>query len=132
MTMTDPISDLLTRIRNALMAGHKSLTIKHSKIKEAILKILEQEGYITSWSRESASPQDILDIVLKYNQDGQAAIHGLSRRSKPGRRVYVGAGEVPHVRAGLGVAIVSTSRGVLADHHARKENIGGELLCTVW
>lgn len=132
MSMTDPIADLLTRIRNAQTAKHDTLRVPASRIKEAIVKILMQEGYVGGYVRVPESPQDILDIQLKYGRDGQAAIEGIERESKPGRRVYVRAQEIPRVRYGLGVAIVSTSAGLMADHIARKKNMGGELLCTVW
>lgn len=132
MAMTDPVADLLTRIRNAQTAGHESVSAPASRIKEAILKVLQSEGYIASFERREIQPQDELDIQLKYGTDGDAAILGIQRESTPGRRVYVGAGTLPSVRHGLGVAIISTSRGVMAAHLARQEGVGGELLCTVW
>jgi small subunit ribosomal protein S8 len=132
MTMTDPIADLLTRIRNGQKAGHHSVTIPASRVKEAIVRILSEEGYITGYKRVEKQPQDALDVALKYGQDGHGAITGIVRQSKPGRRVYVGTEEIPKVRYGLGVAIVSTSRGILADHTARTKHVGGELLLTVW
>ncbi|MGM0574952.1 MAG: 30S ribosomal protein S8 [Myxococcota bacterium] len=132
MSMTDPIADLLTRIRNAQLARHPVLQVPASKIKEQIVRILKDEGFITDYQRVPNKPQDVLDIQLKYGPDLQGAILGLQRESKPGRRVYVGADGIPRVRHGLGVAIVSTSHGVLPDHLARKKRVGGELLCTVW
>lgn len=132
MTMTDPVADLLTRIRNAQLAGHEAVRAPASRLKEAIVKILNDEGYISGYQRISATPQDELEIQLKYNPSGQAAILGMKRESKPGRRVYVGVDSIPRVRRGLGVAIVSTSKGVLADHHARRARVGGELLLTIW
>ncbi len=132
MSMTDPIADLLTRIRNAQTAKHNTLQVPASRIKESIVKILATEGYISGYVRVPDAPQDLLDIELKYGGDGKAAIEGIERESKPGRRVYVRAQEIPRVRYGLGVAIVSTSAGVMPDHIARKKNVGGELLCTVW
>ncbi|PIE65926.1 MAG: 30S ribosomal protein S8 [Deltaproteobacteria bacterium] len=130
--MTDPIADLLTRIRNGQQAGHKSVTLAASKVKVAITSILADEGYIAGYAQHQGTPRGLIEITLKYDNDGNGAIHELQRASKPGRRVYVGAGDIPKVRSGLGTAIVSTSRGILAGHAARKENVGGELLCTVW
>ncbi len=132
MSMTDPIADLLTRIRNAQQARHEQMRIPASRIKYHILSILKEEGYIHDFRRVALRPQDDIEVDLKYGQDRRGAIRGISRESKPGRRVYVRADAIPRVRNGLGVAIVSTSRGVLADHVARKERLGGELLCTVW
>ncbi len=132
MTMTDPIADLLTRIRNGQQAGHKSVTLAASKVKVAITHILETEGYIAGWSKQDGTPRDLIEITLKYDNEGDGAIHELQRASKPGRRLYVGASDIPRVRSGLGTAIVSTSRGIMAGHAARKANVGGELLCTVW
>ena len=102
------------------------------RIQQQIVQILKSEGYISDFSRVEKSPQDELEIVLKYGNDGAGVIGGLRRESKPGRRVYVGADEIPRVRSGLGVAIVSTSKGVLPDHQARESRVGGELLCSVW
>lgn len=132
MSMTDPVADLLTRIRNGQTAGHKTVLAPASTLKEAILKVLISEGYIVGYERQAKDPQDELSIALKYNHDGDGAILGIKRESTPGRRVYVGAGTIPNVRHGLGVAIVSTSKGVMADHSARQTGIGGELLCSVW
>lgn len=132
MSMTDPIADLLTRIRNAQQASHTTTVVPASRIKQRIVEILKSEGYISDYTRVQKSPQDELEIVLKYGNDGNGVIGGLKRESKPGRRVYVGADDIPRVRAGLGVAIVSTSKGVLPDHLARESRVGGELLCSVW
>jgi small subunit ribosomal protein S8 len=132
MSMTDPIADLLTRIRNAQQASHATTVVPASRLKQQIVEILKSEGYISDFSRVEKSPQDELEIVLKYGHDGAGVIGGLRRESKPGRRVYVGADEIPRVRSGLGVAIVSTSIGVLPDHQARESRVGGELLCSVW
>jgi small subunit ribosomal protein S8 len=132
MSMTDPIADLLTRIRNAQQASHSTTIVPASRLKQQIVEILKSEGYISDFSRVEKSPQDELEIVLKYGNDGAGVIGGLRRESKPGRRVYVGADEIPRVRSGLGVAIVSTSKGVLSDHQARESRVGGELLCSVW
>ena len=132
MSMTDPIADLLTRIRNAQQASHDKTVVPASKLKQRIVEILKTEGYISHFQRIEKSPQDEIEIVLKYNSEGAGAIEGLRRESKPGRRIYVGADNIPRVRSGLGVAIVSTSQGVLPDHQARDSRVGGELLCSVW
>lgn len=132
MTMTDPIADLLTRIRNAQMRSLKTMTVSKSREKLAIVEILKEEGFIADCRVIENSPRDLIEVKLRYARDGQGAIKHIERRSKPGRRVYVTAKEIPNVRSGLGLAIVSTSRGVLAGHVAREENVGGELICTVW
>jgi small subunit ribosomal protein S8 len=132
MAMTDPIADLLTRIRNAQNAGHGRVSAPASRIKERIVEILVEEGYIVAFQRVSKKPQDVLEIDLKYGSDRKGAILGIVRESKPGRRVYVAAKSIPRVRSGLGVAIVSTSKGLVADHVARAEKMGGELICSVW
>lgn len=132
MTMTDPIADLLTRIRNAQQAGHEEVKVVSSKEKVAILRILESEGYLDGFQVEASKPRDVLSVKLRYARDGRGAIHGIRRESKPGRRVYVSAKQIPQVQSGLGLAIVSTSHGVLSGHVAREKNIGGELICTVW
>jgi len=132
MTMTDPIADLLTRIRNAQQAGHEAFKVTLSKEKVAIVKILKDEGYLADFSVVADTPRDAIEVKLRYSRDNLGAIHGIKRESTPGRRVYVTAKEIPQVRSGLGLAIVSTSKGVLAGHVARAENVGGELICTVW
>ena len=132
MTMTDPIADLLTRIRNAQQAGHDAFKVTSSREKIAIVKILKEEGYIADFSVAAEKPRDVVEVKLRYARDGKGAIHNIQRQSTPGRRVYVSAKEIPQVQSGLGLAIVSTSRGVLPGHVARAENVGGELICTVW
>ena len=132
MTMTDPIADLLTRIRNAQQAGHESFKVTSSREKLAIVKILKEEGYIADFGVTAEKPRDLVEVKLRYARDGKGAIHNIQRASTPGRRVYVTAKEIPQVQSGLGLAIVSTSRGVLPGHVARAENVGGELICTVW
>ncbi len=133
MAMTDPIADLLTRIRNAQVARHETTVVPASRIKERICSILAEEGFIKSFQRVPQKPQDEIVVELKYlGKRSKGAIEGVQRESRPGRRVYVGAEEIPRVRHGLGIAIVSTSKGVLTDHNARKEHVGGELLCSVW
>ena len=125
--MTDPIADMLTRIRNAHMALHKEVSVPRSKIKLVVAQILKDEGYVEDVAAEDAS----IKLTLKYSK-GTPGIHGLKKISKPGRRVYVGAGEIPSVQNGLGICIVSTSSGVLAGGVAREKNVGGELLCEIW
>ena len=128
--MSDPISDLLTRIRNAGAAQLPSVELPHSRIKESVAKLLQQQGYITDVSVEGDTKKK-LKLRLKLNGK-KSVIEGLKRVSKPGLRRYVGATEIPRVRGGLGVAIVSTSEGLLTDQQARKKNLGGELLCYIW
>lgn len=128
--MSDPISDMLTRIRNAGNAQLPSIEMPHSRIKESVAKLLQQQGYITDVSVEGDTKKK-LKMRLKFNGK-KSVIEGLKRVSKPGLRRYVGATEIPRVRGGLGVAIVSTSEGLLTDQQARKKNLGGELLCYIW
>ena len=128
--MSDPISDMLTRIRNATRALLPAVEMPHSRIKEGVAKILKSEGYVTEVSVDGKVIKR-LKIQLKY-QGKKAVIEGLKRVSKPGLRKYVGATKIPRVRGGLGVAIVSTSEGVMTDVQARKKNLGGELLCYIW
>jgi small subunit ribosomal protein S8 len=128
--MSDPISDLLTRIRNAGAAQLPTIELPHSRIKESVAKILKSEGYVTDVAVEGATKKK-LKIRLKFNGK-KSVIEGLKRVSSPGLRRYVGATEIPRVRGGLGVAIVSTSEGLLTDQQARKKNLGGELLCYIW
>ena len=134
MTMTDPIADMLTRIRNAIMAKHSGVDIPHSKIKTNIAALLKSEGYIKDYKVVQDKVQGSLSIEFKFiDVDGsQNVIRGLKRVSKPGRRRYVNADEVPQVLNGLGTAILTTSRGVLTDHECRRQKIGGEVLCEVW
>jgi len=128
--MTDPISDMLTRIRNAGRALLPAIELPHSRIKENVAKILKSEGYVNDVAVEGA-PAKKLKIRLKYNGK-KNVIEGLKRVSKPGLRKYVGATEIPRVRGGLGVAVLSTPEGIMTDTQARKKNIGGELLCYIW
>jgi small subunit ribosomal protein S8 len=132
MSMTDPISDLLTRVRNATMVRHDRADIPASKIKLEIAKILKQEGFIRTFKLLEEGPQGLIRIYLKYADDGEPAIHGLRRISKPGRRVYRSVNDLPKVRNGLGVAVISTNRGVLTDDQARRLRVGGEVLCELW
>ena len=128
--MNDPISDMLTRIRNANRALLPTIALPHSKMKESIAGILKKEGYITDFTVEGKLPKS-LKVKLKY-QGKKSVIEGLRRVSSPGLRRYVGATEIPRVRGGLGVAVVSTSEGLMTGNQARKKNIGGELVCYVW
>ena len=131
MNLTDPIADMLTRIRNANSAKHVSVKIPFSKMKEGIANILKNEGYIKDFEiKEDGSKKDVI-VALKY-VDGENVIKGLKRISKHGRRVYSGVEELPKVLGGLGIAIVSTPRGVITDKECRKHSVGGEVLCYVW
>ncbi|MBS4889013.1 MAG: 30S ribosomal protein S8 [Finegoldia magna] len=130
--MTDPIADMLTRIRNGNKANHTSVSLPSSNEKRAIAQILLDEGYIKGFDVEEDNKQGILTIDLKYAEEGEKVISGLRRISKPGLRVYVKANEVPKVLDGLGIAIISTSKGLLTDKAAREANVGGEVMCYVW
>lgn len=131
--MTDPIADMLTRIRNAVMARHEVVLIPASKMKVAIAKVLKDEGFIKDYELlKGPTPQKILKIYLKYTEDKEPVITGLKRISKPGRRVYVGRKEIPRVYGGLGIAILSTSQGIMTGYEAYRRGIGGELICYVW
>ena len=132
MHITDPIADMLTRIRNANSAHHDSVDIPASNMKKAIAQILLEEGYIKNYQIIDGDTQGIIRIALKYIGGKERAITGLRRVSKPGLRVYAGAGEIPKVLKGLGIAIVSTSRGIMTDREARKQGVGGEVLAYVW
>jgi small subunit ribosomal protein S8 len=129
---TDPIADFLTRIRNALHARKERVDIPWSRLKEAITKIMLEEGFIREYSVMEESTQPWLRLWLKYDTNGQSVVRGLQRVSKPSLRTYVGAEEVPLVQNGLGLNVLSTSRGVMVDRQARKLHIGGEILCSVW
>ncbi len=131
MSMTDPIADMLTRIRNAVKAKHDRVDIPASGIKKEIARILKEEGYISNYKFIKDGKQGILRLTLKYYQ-GQPSLKGLKRLSKPGRRLYAGYEDLPKIRNGLGIAIISTSKGVLTDAQARKLKVGGELICAVW
>lgn len=130
--MTDPIADMLTRLRNANLALHESVSMPSSSLKEGIAKILASEGYVDGYEVTVSGNHKTLDIKLKYGSDRGRIIEGLRRVSRPGRRVYVGAGELPRVQGGLGVAVISTSQGLLPDREARRRRLGGEVLCEVW
>lgn len=132
MSMTDPIADLLTRIRNAQQAGHPHLVVPRSKLKLALIAILKQEGFVEGYIEQEAGPQGSIKVFLRYDAGNRGVIRGLRRVSKPSRRVYVGKNEIPRVRNGLGVAILTTPRGVLSDRDARVAGVGGEVMCHVW
>ena len=130
--MTDPIADMLTRIRNALKAGHETVEAPASKEKEGIAQVLKKEGYIEDCRTAGDPPHKLLKIYLKYGPLGQKAIREIKRVSKPGRRIHRPVKELPYVYNGLGISVVSTSRGILSDRECRKLNTGGEVLCTVF
>ena len=135
MTMTDPIADMLTRLRNANQAYHDSVTMPYSKIKAGVAEILQQEGYITSWKVEEPTEGEVgksLQVILKYGQNRERSIAGVRRISKPGLRVYAKHTGLPKVLGGLGVAIISTSQGLLTDRQANQKGVGGEVLAYVW
>lgn len=132
MQITDPIADMLTRIRNANSAKHETVDIPASNMKKAIAEILNDEGYIKGYQIIEDGKQGVIRVALKYGPSKERVISGLKRISKPGLRIYAGAEELPRVFKGLGIAIISTSKGVMTDKAARKENIGGEVLAFVW
>jgi small subunit ribosomal protein S8 len=132
MTMTDPISDFLTRVRNAVQAGKDRCDVPASKLKLELSKILQEEGFIRTFKVLEEGPQGTLRIYLRYSTEGEPAIHGLQRISRPGLRVYRGTSKLPQVRGGIGVAVVSTSKGLMSDARARELRLGGEIMCRVW
>ena len=135
MSMSDPIADMLTRIRNAMSRQHKTVSMPSSKLKLAIANVLKDEGYITDFQVVEQAPFSVLQINLKYvgdKKNRRPVITGLQRVSKPGRRVYVGKKEIPWVLSGMGISIVTTSQGVMTGHKARRLGVGGEVLCRVW
>ena len=132
MTMSDPIADMLTRIRNAAKARFNSVDIPGSKLKNELAKIMKDEGFIRNYKFVKDGKQGILRIYLKYGPDRESVIYGLKRISKPSRRVYVKGKNVKPVMNGMGVAILSTSKGIMSDKKARSENVGGEIICNIW
>ena len=132
MTMTDPIADMLTRIRNANTVGHDTVEIPASKMKKSIAGILTEEGYIKGFEVIEDNKQGIIRVQMKYGPDKERVITGIKKISKPGLKVYAKADEVPRVLGGLGIAIISTSNGVISDKEARKLGVGGEVICYVW
>ena len=135
MSMSDPIADMLTRIRNAQMREHKTVSMPHSTVKVAIAEVLQKEGYIEDYKVLPETPQAVLQVTLKYVGDRRhrrSVITGLERVSRPGRRVYVGKGEIPWVLSGMGISIVTTSKGIMTGQQARRQGVGGEVLSKVW
>ena len=132
MVVSDPIADMLTRVRNANMAEKKIVSLPHSKIKSEVARLLKQEGFISDFSVEDDNGKSILNLFLKYTLEREPVIQGLRRISKPSCRRYTNAEEVPRVLGGIGIAILSTSSGLMTDSEAREKNIGGEILCYIW
>lgn len=134
MIVTDPIADLLTRIRNAISAKHEVLTVPASKQKIALTHLLREEGFIKAYKCVRDDKQGLIKIALKYDEDGrqQSALSGLKRESLPGRRLYVGYREIPYIKNGFGIAILSTSKGIMTCKEARKQKVGGEFLCSIY
>ncbi|MGD9934058.1 MAG: 30S ribosomal protein S8 [Dehalococcoidia bacterium] len=134
MSVNDPIADMLTRIRNAVMARHETVTIPSSRVKVAIAGVLKDEGFIRDYAvvAEEGKPQQSLKVDLSYSKLRQPVLSGIQRVSKPGLRVYVRRTEIPRVYGGLGIAILSTPKGIMTGHEARRQSVGGELLCYVW
>ena len=135
MSMTDPVADFLTRIRNAINASHETVDIPANKIKKELARVLKEQGYIDGWTVEAPTadhPAELIQIDLKYSDDRRSAISGIRRISRPGQRNYVGNADIPKVQGGLGTAIVSTSKGVMTGHDARKAGVGGEVVAYVW
>jgi len=132
--MTDPVADMLTRIRNAVNAEKQAVNVPYSRLKRDIARVLRREGYIENFKEAGEVPQKILRVYLRYGPDGEKVINTIDRVSKPGRRVYRNIGELQKnlVLGGLGVAVMSTSRGILSDRECRKENVGGEVICSIW
>jgi small subunit ribosomal protein S8 len=131
MSLSDPIADMLTRIRNALRINRKQVNVKASKICEGIATALKKEGYIEDFDRIDDGKQGILRVTLKYDTEGQPVIREITRTSKPGRRIYLSVEKLPHVLDGMGIAVVSTSKGVMSDRDCRSAKVSGEILCTV-
>ncbi len=132
MSMTDPIADMLTRIRNGAMAKKETVDIPSSNVKVEIAKVLKAEGYIETYKVQKDNKQGILNVALKYDENKKSVVEGIKRVSKPGSRVYVNTDSVPKVINGYGIAILSTSKGLMVDREARKSKVGGEILCNVW
>jgi small subunit ribosomal protein S8 len=130
--LTDPIADMLTRIRNSVLIKAEKVDIPASRLKVEIAKIMKEEGFIKSYKIIKDKKQGVLRVTLKYAQDNKPIVEGLKRISKPGRRVYVGKGEVPSVMSGMGIAVVTTPKGILTDKACRREGVGGEVLCYIW
>lgn len=132
MNINDPISDLLCRLRNAMRAGHDRADLPASRLKEDLLKVMAEEGYIASYRRVEEKGRPLLRVGLKYDSDGEPVIGGIERVSRPGRRVYAASKQIPEVLGGLGISIVSTSKGIRTGRQAQEERLGGEILCNIW
>lgn len=135
MSMSDPIADMLTRMRNAMLREHQTVAMPHSNVKVAIAQLLKDEGYIEDFQVLPEKPQAVIEVKLKYvgnRRNRRPVITGLQRVSRPGRRVYVGKKEIPWVLSGMGIAVLTTSQGIMTDQKARRLGVGGELLCKVW
>ena len=132
MSMTDPIADFLTRIRNGIKAGKTQIGMPSSKMKKNLANVLKKEGYISNFETEKNGSFETLLVELKYDTANRPAMEGIKRISKPGRRIYAKKDELPEIRYGLGIAIITTSRGVMTDREARSQNIGGEVVCSIW
>lgn len=132
MTMTDPIADMLTRIRNANVVKHETVDVPASNMKKELARILLEEGFVRGYDVIEDGKQGIIRVQLKYGQSGERVITGIKRISKPGMRVYAANHDIPKVLNGLGISVISTSKGILTDRQARKENVGGEVICYVW
>lgn len=130
--MTDPIADMLTQIRNALLVGHKSCLVRHSKIKEDVLKIIKESDYIRDYKTEEKNAKKSIRISLAYDKENKPVIHSIKRISKPGRRVYNASEKLPYVLGGMGILVLSTSKGLMNDRKARAEKVGGEVICEIW
>lgn len=132
MSMTDPIADLLTRIRNATAARHETVMVPHSRLKLEIVRVLKAEGFISGFEEDFEGPGGAIQVFLRYDAENKGIIRGVERVSRPGRRIYVKRDQVPYVRNGLGLAILTTPKGVLTDSQARSAGVGGEIICYVW
>jgi small subunit ribosomal protein S8 len=132
MAVNDPVGDLITRLRNATMARHDKMTLPASRLKVEVVKVLKEEGFVADYVLHERKPQSELTVMLKYGPNRESVISGIRRISKPGLRRYVSVGKLPRVRGGTGISILSTSRGVMSDGEARKQNVGGELICSVY
>lgn len=132
MKTSDPLSDLLTRLKNGMRAGHERVDVPSSRVKEAVLKVLEEEGFVASFRKVQEAGRPVLRVGLKYDHEGEPIVSGIERVSRPGRRVYAKADAIPKVLGGLGVSIVSTSKGIVTDRTARQSRLGGEVLCNIW
>ena len=132
MSMTDPVADMLTRVRNACRAGHKKVDLPASNLKKEVARILLEQGYLDKVYFVDDGRQGMLRLYIRYDREGKPVIHGLQRVSKPGLRKFAGCQDMERVLNGLGIAIVTTSRGVMTDHECRREGVGGEILCQVW